>query len=123
MLGKLLFHIISGILGLFLATKFIPGAELIGPVQNLLIPGGILGLVNFFIKPFLKAAALPLRILTFGLFSLVINMLLVWIVADILFPEKIEIVGLLALFWTTVIIWALNFFFGLYTHKPTSLAG
>jgi len=117
MLGKLLFHIISGILGLFLATKFVPGAELIGAPQNLLIPGGILGLVNFFVKPFLKTVTLPIRILTFGLFGLLINMLLVWIVADVLFPEKIEIVGLSSLFWTTVIIWVLNFFFGLYTPK------
>lgn len=116
MLGKLLFHIVSGILGLFLAIKFIPGVEFAGPVKTLLIAGLVLGLVNFFVKPILKKISLPLRIITFGLFSLIINMFLVWVTADILFPGQIEISGLAPLFWTTLIIWGLNFIFGLY--KP-----
>lgn len=117
MLGKLIFHIISGILGLYLASRFVPGVEFRGPIKTLLIAGAILGFVNFFVKPILRKITLPLRILTFGLFSLLINMLLVWIVVDILFPTEIEIRGILALFWTTLIIWALNIFFGLYPYK------
>lgn len=117
MLGKLLFHIISGALGLFLAARYVSGVEFTGTYRTLLIIGAALGLVNFFIKPFLKAATLPLRILTFGLFSLVINMFLVWLVADVLFPNDFEISGLVPLLWTTAIIWALNFFFGLYTPR------
>lgn len=123
MIVKLLFHIISGALGLFLAiklsesaaVKFIYGIEFTGPIQTILITGGIVGLFNFFIKPILKTIFLPLKILTFGLFSLIINMVLVWIAVDILSP--IKIIGFLALFWTTVIIWLLNFFFGLHDPK------
>lgn len=122
-MGKLIFHIISGILGLFLAiklsesgaVKFIYGVEFTGPVEILLITGGIVGLFNFFIKPVLKVIFLPLRILTFGLVSLIINMVLVWIAVDILSPIKIT--GLLPLFWTTFIIWILNFLFGAYNSK------
>jgi uncharacterized membrane protein YvlD (DUF360 family) len=55
-----------------------------------------------------------------GLFSLIINMLLVWLVADVLFPQDIEIQGLLPLFWTTLIIWILNFFFGLNSKKKSN---
>ncbi len=116
MIGKLLFHIVSGILGIFLATKFVPGVEFIGTYKMLFIIGGVLGLVNFFIKPIIKKATWLLRILTFGLFSLVINMGLVWLI-EILFPKDLEITGIVPLFWTTLIIWALNFFFGLYTSK------
>jgi len=117
MISKLFFQIIAAILGIFLATKFIPGVEFSGSVEILLLAGGILGLVNFFIKPILKAISLPLRILTFGLFSLIINMVLVWIVVDILFPEALEIRGLTPLFWTTVIVWALNLIFEVQTSK------
>jgi len=46
------------------------------------------------------------------LFSLIINMFLVWLI-DIIFPKEIEIRGLIPLFWTTAIIWILNFFFGI----------
>jgi len=115
-MAKLLFHIISGILGIYLAVKFVPGVEFTGNFQMLLIIGAVLGLVNFFIKPILKAISLPIRILTLGLFSLIINMAMVWLI-EILFPESLDIKGLIPLFWTTVIIWILNFFFGLYNPR------
>lgn len=128
-MDRLFWQIIAGILGIFLATKFVPGIsleiipgqsqffgiELTATWQILVLVGFVLGLVNFFIKPILKIITLPLRILTFGLFSLVINMLMVWLV-DILFPELI-IQGLIPLFWTTLIIWVLCFLLGLYTPR------
>jgi putative membrane protein len=119
---KLLLQIVAGILGIFLAQKFVPGVSL-GIIpgetwlfgiqftafwQILILVGGVLGLVNIFLKPILKAITLPLRLLTFGLFSLVINMLLVWIV-DIIFPELV-ISGIIPLFWTSLIVWGLSFF-------------
>lgn len=128
-MGRLFWQIIAGILGIFLATKFVPGVslevipgqsqffgiEFTAPWQILVLVGGVLGLVNFFIKPILKIITLPLRVLTFGLFSLVINMLMVWLV-DILFPE-LTILGLIPLFWTTIIVWALCLLLGLYTPR------
>ena len=115
-IGKLLFHIISGALGLFLAAKFVPGVEFYGTFLMLVIIGGVLGIINFFIKPLLKAISLPIKILTLGISSLVINMAMVWLI-EILFPRDLEITGLLPLFLTTIIIWALNFFFGTYSPK------
>ena len=123
---KLFLQIIAGILGIFLATKFVPGVSLqILPGQSslfgieftavwqiLVLVGSVLGLINFFLKPVLKIITLPLRMLTFGLFSLVINMLIVWVV-DILFLELV-ISGLQPLFWTTVIIWLISLLLGLY---------
>ncbi len=123
---KLFLQIIAGILGIFLATKFVPGVSLeIIPGQSslfgieftvawqiLVLVGGVLGLINFFLKPVLKIITLPLRMLTFGLFSLVINMLMVWVV-DILFLELV-ISGLQPLFWTTVFIWLISLILGLY---------
>ncbi len=117
MVIKLLLHIIVGVLGFFLAAKFIPGVELLGSFWGLFIAGAILGLVNFFIKPILRILTLPLRILTLGLFSLIINMFLVWLVADVIFPNYLEIKGLIPLFWTTIIIWLLNMLLGLYRKK------
>lgn len=114
-MSRLLFQIIAGILGLWLAVKFVPGVEFIGPIKTLLLAGLILGLINFFIKPILNKITLPFRIITLGLFSLIINMAIVWIV-DIIFPELI-ISGLLPLFWTTLIIWGLSFLFGLSTPQ------
>jgi putative membrane protein len=112
MITRLIVQIGAGILGIWLATQFVPGVEFIGPVKSLLIAGTILGLINFFIKPILKVITLPLRILILGLFSLVINMGMIWVV-DILFVELV-ITGLIPLFWTTIIVWGLSLFLGAY---------
>lgn len=116
-MAKLLFHIISGALGLFLAARFVPGVEFTGTYKTLIVIGAVLGFINFFIKPLLDKITLPLRVLTFGLFSLIINMFFVWLAADVLFPGQMEIYGIIPLFWTTVILWVLNFFLGLYNSK------
>jgi len=103
----LFLQIMAGILGIFLAQRYVPEVEFIGNWQTLVLAGAILGLINFFIKPILKVITLPLRILTFGLFGLVINMLMVWLV-DVIFPELI-IPGLIPLFWTSLIVWGISF--------------
>lgn len=114
---KLLFHLIAGILVLYLTNLFIPGVKVEGEfnqmLKTLLIAGVVLGLANFFLKPMVDLITLPLRVLTFGLFGLIINILMVWLV-DILFPELV-IAGFWPLFWTGLLTW----FFNLIVAKKT----
>lgn len=112
-------HAIAAILGLYLAAKFVPGVEFYGTYLSLIFIGILLGLANFFIKPIVKAISLPAIILTLGLFSIIINMAFVWIIADVLFPETMEIAGIIPLFWTTVIIWILSLILGLHSHAKS----
>lgn len=116
----LILQIIIGIVGLWLAVRFVSEVTFTGPIffipganldlrtalGALISVGAILGFLNFFVKPILKIITLPLRIITFNLFSLIISMGIVWIV-DIFFPELI-IKGIAPLFWTTLILWGLN---------------
>ncbi len=114
---KLFVQIIGNILGLWLAIYFIPEVEFIGQPQILVLIGGILALINFFIKPILKFITLPLRMLTLGLFGLVINIAIIWVI-DILFNE-LNIIGIIPLLWTTLIIWGTNIVVSLfYPSKP-----
>lgn len=124
-MGRLFWHIIGGILGIFLAVKFVPGVSLeiiLGksvffgfPLtenwQIFLLVGSILGLINFFIKPILDKITLPLKILTLGLFSLILNMGIIWLL-DILFLE-FKILGIYPLFLTTIICWLISILLGL----------
>ncbi len=127
---KFISQIAAGILGLWLAIEFVAGVELeiipgessflgipfTASWQILILIGSVLGLINFFIKPILKTITLPLRILTLGFFSLIINMGLIWVV-DLLFKE-LTILWFLPLFWITLIIWGLNLFIpGLFPKK------
>lgn len=111
----LLLQIISGILGLFLAIRFISGVEFEGKIQILLFAGFILGLLNFFLKPILKFITLPLWFLTFGLFSFVINMTMIWLV-DIIFPELI-IEGVFPLFLTTFWVLGISLLVSIFLPK------
>lgn len=126
MFNKLISQIIASALGIFLAVHFVSGTSLsIIPGQSeifdipitetwqmFLVIGLTLGLLNLFVKPILNIITLPLKILTLGFFSLVINMLMIWIV-DIVFLELI-INGLISLFWTTMVVWGINLFMGTY---------
>lgn len=103
---KLILQIIAGTVGIWLAQELIAGVVFTGSIKTLVLVGLILGLINFFIKPILNLITLPLRVISFGLFSLVINMGIVWIV-DVFSPELI-IPGLYPLFWTAIIIWVFS---------------
>jgi len=107
MLRRLLINLVTGIAGIWLANQFIEGVIFRGTIQQLLIVGSVLGLVNFFLKPIVDIITFPLRLLTLGLFTFVVNMLMIWIV-DILFPE-LDIIGLIPLFLTAVLLWAIGF--------------
>ncbi|MBU4351163.1 phage holin family protein [Candidatus Parcubacteria bacterium] len=104
---NLVLRIAGSSLGLWLANEFVAGARVNGNWKTYLLIGAVLGVINFFIKPILDTLALPLKILTLGLFSLIINMVLVWLV-DIAFVELV-IIGLAPLFWTTALVWLANF--------------
>jgi putative membrane protein len=106
LVDKLILKIILGILGIWLAEKIIPGVKFEGSLQILLMTGAIWGALSFFVGPLVKGIALPLRIITLGLFGFIIDMGLVWLV-DIIFPELV-IQGLVPLFWTTLLLWGVN---------------
>lgn len=110
MLKRFLSHLILGILAIYLATVFVPGVIIKGIseefIRTLILAGATLGLANFFLKPIINLISFPLRILTLGFFSLIVNMLMVWLV-NILFLGLI-IPGLMPLFWTGLLSWFLN---------------
>ncbi len=111
MVKRFFLDILAGIIGLYLAIKvsqshalsFISGINYNGPIKTIIIAGGFLGLADFFIKPVLKLISFPLKIITFGLSSILVDMFIVWLVVDIFSP--IEINGLIPLFWATIIVW------------------
>ncbi len=117
---KLLRQIIAGILGIFLAQNLVSGVSinvlaesslfsypLTQKWQIIFLIGGSLGLINFFLKPIIDKITLPLKLLTFGLFSLILNMAILWFL-DFLFLE-LEISSLSALFFATLICWGTSF--------------
>lgn len=77
---KILVRIALNGIGLWAASRLLPGIHYDGGLLYLLLAGFVLGLVNVLVKPIVTILALPFVVLTLGLFFLVINGLMVWLV-------------------------------------------
>ena len=80
---KLIVRILINVFAIWLTSYLLAGLNFSGGLVNLIIVGLIFGLVNAFIRPIVKLLTLPINLVTLGLFTLVINtlmlMLTVWI--------------------------------------------
>jgi len=105
-------RIIANAIGILIAGYFVPGiifnfkGDLIDDLTNLVITGFILAIANAIIKPILKFITGPLIVLTMGLFLVIINIIILWLV-DWFMPE-LTIVGVQAYFWGVIIISIIN---------------
>ncbi len=66
-----------------ITAYLLPGVHINGGVTTLLVLSVVLGLINAILKPILKLLTLPITILTLGLFSLVINALMILLASSI----------------------------------------
>ena len=102
-----LFRIVANALAVLAAARFVPGVIYSYEPISLLKIALILALANAFIKPILKLLFSPLILLTLGLFTIVINIFMVWLAAY--FAPELLITGIAAYFWTMVIVTLFNF--------------
>jgi putative membrane protein len=100
MLGFLIRAVLVA-LGLWLATAWVPGVYIDGPL-TLLLAGVLLGVVNSIVRPIAVLLTLPMTIITLGLFLLVINAGMVALVAWML--PGMHLAGFGAAFWTSILV-------------------
>ncbi len=115
---KFVLQVLASLLSLYLCAEFIPGVEFRGPVKIFLLIGIVLGFINTFLKPILDFITLPLKLLTFGLFGVVINMVIIWVLANVIFPENLFINSLFSLLIATIVIYFINSIFLSFRTKP-----
>src|SRR5690348_16599007 len=83
-------------------------------IGTLILVALIFGVVNFLVKPIVKLFSLPLLILTLGLFTLVVNALMLLLTSWL--ADKLDLSFHVEGFWTavlggliiSVVSWALN---------------
>ncbi len=110
-------RIIANSIGILIATYFVPGILFKGDLIDLAITGAVLALANSIIKPILKFITGPLIVLTMGLFLIVINVIILWLVTCLV-PE-LTIVGFWAYFWGVAIVSIINTVVGGITKKKS----
>lgn len=72
MLRRLLLRILINITAFYGMAALYPAVQ-VGNWQTMLLAGVILALINLLVRPVLLLAALPINLLTLGLFTLFIN--------------------------------------------------
>ncbi|MBM3470804.1 MAG: phage holin family protein [Armatimonadetes bacterium] len=91
MLGGFLLRWIFNAIAIYITTRIITGIRLPN-TESILIAALVLGLVNASIRWVLLVLTLPLNILTLGLFTLVVNALMLYVVAAVT-PMQIDSFG------------------------------
>lgn len=87
---------------LLAAASLVPGFEVVG-FYAALIAALVLGLINAVIRPLLFVLTLPVTIMTLGLFSLVINGLMVWFMSTIV--KGIVLEGFVPAVLVAIVLW------------------
>jgi putative membrane protein len=90
---RFIFRVLFAALGLYLASRFVPGISADG-WTTLIIAGLLLGIVNAVVKPIVVILTFPITIITLGLFLLVVNGAMLWLVAW--FLDGLVVKGLVA---------------------------
>lgn len=86
---SILLRLVINAAALWCAARFIDGITYTGSWPGLLGLALVFGVVNTFIRPVLKFFSLPIRIITLGLFTLVINAAMLLLTAKI--AESLDI--------------------------------
>ena len=113
---KLILRWVITAAALLLATNIVMGFH----VQNFyiaLIAALVLGLLNAIVRPILLVLTLPINIVTLGLFTFVINAVLIWFMST--FVKGVEVSGFLPALLVALILWAVSTLTSwlLYTDK------
>lgn len=102
---KIIGKIIVTTLGILLAAYILPGIEVSG-FYIALIVALVLGLLNLIVRPILLVLTFPITILTFGLFSFIINAFLFWFAGS--FIDGFMVTGFLAALVGSLFISVIN---------------
>lgn len=111
---KILLNWIFSALAILVVAYVLPGVTISSFVAALAV-AVVLGLINTFIRPLVLVLTLPINLLTLGLFTLVINTLMVMLAAQLV--PGFAVVGFWSAFVFSLALWIVNIFFRTVTAQ------
>lgn len=112
---RLIFYFLANLLALLVLSHYVNGFIIISnEFVNLITLAIIFTILNTYIRPIIKFILTPLVIVTFGLFSLIINAGIL-IILDFL-SKNITINGLMPLAYSAVLIALINMSISITSH-------
>lgn len=116
----LLWRLLINAAALWAATRFVPGISFDGEWQLLFVVALLFGVINVSVRPVLKLLTFPLLILTLGLFTFVLNALMLWLtgaISDAL-DLGFHVDGFTAAFIGGLVVTVISFLLSLFVGTP-----
>ena len=99
-LGTIIIKVLLNALALFVGAFFLKGVR-ITDFGRALVAALVLALLNATIGAIMNFLALPLRIMTLGLFTFIVNALVIWMAAH--FVKGFDVKGFLPALWLAIL--------------------
>ena len=115
MIISFLLHIVANALAILTTEWLLPGVIYQYQFLSLMKIALILALVNALLKPILKLVFSPLILITLGLFTIIINIFLIWL--TVYFAPELSITNFTAYFWIMIIVSFFNFIVSAFIRK------
>lgn len=108
---NLIIRLFVNAVALWIAARLVGGIDLTEAFWPLLLVAAIFGLVNALLKPLVLLFSLPFVILTLGLFTLVINALMLWLTSAV--TDALHVAGFLPALLGGILISVVSFVFSM----------
>lgn len=108
---RLLIRLVIITLGVLVAVNIVDGVDVPG-TQQAVVVAVVFGLLNAFLKPVLQLLALPVTILTLGIFYFVINVFIVYLTAFIVPSFTVE--GFFPALFFSIIVSIVSWLLGIF---------
>src|SRR3990167_4375584 len=103
----ILINLTLSAIAVFVAAYILPGVE-VDSFTTAVIAAIVLGVINAFLKPILLLLTLPINLLTLGLFTFVLNALLILLAANIV--PGFHVNGFIWALILSLVLAVINFF-------------
>jgi putative membrane protein len=118
---QIIWRLLINAAALWAATRLVPGITFDGDWRLLLVVALVFGVLNVSVRPILILLTLPLFILTLGLFTFVLNALMLWLtsaVSDAL-DLGFHVSGFGAAFLGALVVTVVSFMLSLFVASGT----
>jgi putative membrane protein len=104
---QVLFSWLINFFGLWLAASLFSGIDYNDQIFVLIIASFIFGVANTLIRPVLMILSLPAVVLTYGLFTLVINTAMLYVTS--FFYPRFQVKSIWSAIGAVIILWIVNY--------------
>ena len=117
---SLVLHWLLNAAALWAAAWLLPGLDFSGTLVDLLLVAAVFGIVNSLLKPILTVLTCPLIVVTLGLFTLVINALMLMVTGwlSTRWDLGFTVTGFWAAFWGGLVVGLVSLVLSMALPEP-----